>query len=87
MYKKPSSPLYANVSDVKYKEEDLTAQNEPTYYNTVINKFPRPSQAIYSNVNYHAKPNNIYSNVTKPSKSTYKNNQNQLYDNLKPLGL
>jgi len=87
MYKKPSSPLYANVSGVKYKSEELTTQNEPTYYNTVTNKMPQPSQGIYSNVNYHEKSNNIYSNIAETSKPTYKNTQYPLYDNLKPLGL
>lgn len=87
MYKKPSSPLYANVSSMKYKNEKMTAENEPTYYNTVLNKSPQPSQAIYSNVNYQTKPNNIYSNVSEPSKPTYKSSQCPLYDNLKHLGL
>jgi len=87
MYKKPSSPLYANVSGVKYKSEELTTKNEPTYYNTVTNKKPQPSQGIYSNVNYHEKSNNIYSNIAETDKPTYKNTQYPLYDNLKPLGL
>jgi len=88
MYKKPSGPLYSNVSGAKYKSEDLTGRNEPTYYNTVINKLPtQPCQAIYSNVNYQAKPNNIiYSNVSETNHPTYKNSQYPLYDNLKPLG-
>lgn len=87
MYKKQSSPLYANVS--KYKNEELSAaKNEPTYYNTVTRKMPQPSQAIYSNVNYQAaQPNAIYSNVAEAGKPTYKNSQYPLYDNLKPLGL
>lgn len=82
MYKKPSSPLYANVSGVKYTEETLPAPNEPTYYNTVTNKAAKPSQGIYSNV-----VTNLYSNVPVSSKQTYKNIQYPLYDNLKPLGL
>ncbi|CAH1711556.1 lipoma-preferred partner homolog isoform X1 [Aphis gossypii] len=84
MYKKPSNPLYANVSGVKYKSEELTAP-EPTYYNTVTHKLPQPSQGIYSNVNYHEKSNNIYSNIAETGKPTYKNAQYPLYDNLKPL--
>lgn len=87
MYQKPSSPLYANVSDTKYKNQKLTAQNEPTYYNTVTNKKAQPSKAIYSNVNYAPKSSNIYSNISETGKSTYKNTQYPLYDNLKPLGL
>lgn len=88
MYKKPSSPLYANVSGVKYKNEVLAAPKEPTYYNTVTYKAPKPSHGIYSNVvNYPSKPNNIYSNVTETAKPDYKNSQYALYDNLKPIGL
>lgn len=87
MYKKTSNPLYANVAEAKHADKKLTTQNEPTYYNTVTNKMPQPSQAIYSNVNYRGKPNNIYSNVVETSKQSYKNNQYPLYDNLKPLGL
>lgn len=91
MYKKPSSPLYANVSGSKYKSKELTAQNEPTYYNTVTNNIAQASasQAIYSNVNYQPKSSNIYSNIveTGKPKTTYKSNQYPLYDNMKPLGL
>lgn len=88
MYKKPSSPLYANVSGVNYKNEVLEAPNEPTYYNTVTYKAPKPSHGIYSNVvNYPTKPNNIYSNVTETAKPDYKSSQYVLYDNLKPIGL
>lgn len=87
MYKKTSSPLYANVSEAKFKSEELKAPNEPTYYNTVTNKMPQPSQAIYSNLNYQAKSGSIYSNIPETSKSTFKNPQYPLYDNLKPLGL
>lgn len=87
MYKKSSSPLYANVSDTKYKNQELTAQNEPTYYNTVTNKKAQPSKGIYSNVNYLEKSSNIYSNISETAKPTYKNAQYPLYDNLKPLGL
>lgn len=91
MYKKPSSPLYANVSGAKYKGEELTTQNEPTYYNTVTNNMAQESasQAIYSNVNYQSKSSNIYSNIaeTGKPKTTCKHNQYPLYDNLKPLGL
>lgn len=90
MQKKPSSPLYVNVSGAKYKSEDLTAQNEPTYYNTITNNMAQASasRAIYSNVNYQPKSSNIYSNITETGKpkQTYKNNQYPLYDNLKPLG-
>jgi len=87
MYKKTSSPLYANVSNSKFKNEELTTQNEPTYYNTVTNKMAQPSHGIYSNVNYHAKSNNIYSNIAETVKPTYKNtSQCPLYDNLKQLG-
>lgn len=87
MYKKTSSPLYANVSEAKRNDKKSTDQNEPTYYNTVTNKKQQPSQAIYSNVNYQEKPNNIYSNVTEMRKQLYKKTQVPLYDNLKPLGM
>lgn len=87
MYKKPTSPLYANVSDAKFKNQELTAQNEPTYYNTVTNIKAQPSKGIYSNVNYPSKSSNIYSNISETGKPTYKNTQYPLYDNLKPLGL
>lgn len=92
MYKKPSSPLYANVSGAKFKNEEMTAKNEPTYYNTVTNKMPQPSLGIYSNVNYQNNPttksNNIYSNIAESGKPTYKSTtQYPLYDNLKPLGM
>jgi len=87
MSKKPSNPLYANVSGVKYKREEPTTRNEPTYYNTVTNKMPQPSQGIYSNVNDHEKSNHMYSNIAKTERPTYENIQYPLYDNLKPLGL
>jgi len=87
MSKKPSSPLYANVSGVKYKREKSTTQNEPTYYNTVPNKIPQPTQGIYSNVNYREKSNNMYSNTAKTGNPIYENTQYPLYDNVKPLGL
>lgn len=87
MYKKSSSPLYANVSGSKYEHEDLTGQNEPTYYNTVANKIAQPSRGVYSNINYKPKSSNIYSNVAEARKPIYKNAQYPLYDNLKPLGL
>lgn len=92
MYKKPSSPLYANVSGTKFKNEEMTAKNEPTYYNTLTNKMPQTSMGIYSNVNYQAnqtaKSNNIYSNIAESGKPTYKSTtQYPVYDNLKPLSL
>lgn len=86
MYKKPSSPLYANVSGSKYKHKDLTGQSEPTYYNTVANKLAQSSQGVYSNINYQPKSSNIYSNVAEARKPIYKNAQCPLYDNLKSLG-
>jgi len=87
MSKKPSTPLYANVSGVKYKSKKSTTQNEPTYYNTVTNNMPQPSQAIYSNVNHRKKSSNIYSNIAETSEPTSNNTQYPLYDNLKPSGL
>lgn len=87
MYKKPSSPLYANVSGSKYEHKDLTGQSEPTYYNTVTNKIAQPSRGVYSNINYQPKSSNIYSNVAEAREPTYKNAQYPLYDNLKSLGL
>ncbi|CAI6373449.1 unnamed protein product [Macrosiphum euphorbiae] len=86
MSKKPSNPLYANVSGVKYKREEPTTRNQPTYCNTVTNKMPQPSQGIYSNVNDHEKSNHMYSNIAKTGRPTYENTQYPLYDNLKPLG-
>lgn len=88
MYKKTSNPLYANVpTGTKYKNKELAAQNEPTYYNAVPNTVAQPSQSIYSNVNYNAKSNNIYSNIAETRKPAYKNTQYPVYDNLKPLGM
>lgn len=87
MYKKPSSPLYANVSGAKFKTEELTAHNEPTYYNTVTTKMPQPSQAIYSNLDFQTKTNSLYSNVSEPSKPPFKSAQYPMYDNLKSLGM
>lgn len=87
MHKKTSSPLYANVGKTKNAEKTPTAQNEPTYCNTVTKKKPQPSQAIYSNINYPEQPKNIYSNVVETAKQSYKNNQYPLYDNLKTIGL
>lgn len=87
MYKKPSSPVYANVSGAQSTNKKPTDDHkEPTYYNTLTRKMPRP-QGIYSNVDYQGKPNHTYSNVAETSQPTYTNTRYPIYDNVKPFGL
>lgn len=87
MYKKPSSPLYANVSEKNYKREELTAQDDtPGYYNATTKKLPQSSQGVYSNLSYQPKSNNHYSNVAEANKPPFTHPQYPLYDNLKSSG-
>lgn len=90
MYKKLTTFLYTNLLGKKSdtKKKDLTAQNEPTYYNTVNNKITQqPSEATYSNVNNQVNSSNIYSNMTETVKTTNRNTEHPLYDNIEFSGV
>lgn len=81
----PVDNIYANV--INENSEELAAQNKPTYYNIVNNNHAQlPSEAIYNNVSYQRKPENVYSNIDETYKPTCENAQYPLYENLEPLG-